>query len=50
MSIYFYFIILFFGLFFELRASHLQSKYSMACGLSHTASPFCSGYFTNGVS
>jgi hypothetical protein len=34
------------GLRFELRASHLQSRYH----LSHNSIPFCSGYFGDGIS
>jgi hypothetical protein len=36
-------VFLFVGLGFELRALSLQT-------LSHTSSPFCSGYFGNGIS
>jgi hypothetical protein len=55
-DLYFYFIFSFFflvGLRFELRASLLQSslctlaKQVLSC-LSHTYSPFCSGYFGDG--
>jgi hypothetical protein len=43
---FFVVVVLFFvlvGLGFELRASHLQSRFSYF--LNHTFSPFCSGYF-----
>jgi hypothetical protein len=35
------------GLVFELRASHLQNRCA-TYSLSHTCSPFCSGYIGDG--
>jgi hypothetical protein len=36
------------GPLFELRASHLQSRFKLY-GLNHTSSPFCPGYVGDGV-
>jgi hypothetical protein len=39
---FFFFFSVLIGLGFELKALHLQKRHS---SLSHTSSPFCSGYF-----